>query len=54
MTYLPVIRGNNAQCQIAIMYITYDKVFGGTPNIFVGTFWLFPENGSISEWTVNT
>ena len=39
--------GNIAQCQIAIMYITYDKVFGGTPNSFV--FWLFPENGSILE-----
>ena len=33
------------------MYITYGKVFGGTPKIFM--FWLFPENGSISEWTVN-
>ena len=33
------------------MYITYGKVFGGTPNIFM--FWLFPENGSISERTVN-
>ena len=29
----------------------YGKVFGGTPNIFM--FWLFPENGSISEQTVN-
>ena len=26
-------------------------MFGGTPNIFM--FWLFPENGSISERTVN-
>ena len=33
------------------MYITYGKVFGGTPNICM--FWLFPENGSISERTVN-
>ena len=33
------------------MYITYGKVFGGTPNIFM--FWIFPENGSISERTVN-
>ena len=33
------------------MYITYGKVFGGTPNIFM--FWLFPENGSILERTVN-
>ena len=33
------------------IYITYGKVFGGTPNIYM--FWLFPENGSISEWTVN-
>ena len=33
------------------MYITYGKVFGGIPNIFM--FWLFPENGSISERTVN-
>ena len=32
------------------LYI-YGKVFGGTPNIF--TFWLFSENGSISERTVN-
>ena len=40
-----------AQWQIIIMYITYGKVFGGTPNIFM--FWFFPENGSISERTVN-
>ena len=33
------------------MYITYGKVFGGTPNIFM--FWLFPENGCISKRTVN-
>ena len=33
------------------MYITSGKVFGGTPNIFM--CWLFPENGSISERTVN-
>ena len=33
------------------MYITYGKVFGGTPNNLM--FWLFPENGSISERTVN-
>ena len=33
------------------MYITYGKVFGGTPNIFM--FWLFLENGSILERTVN-
>ena len=33
------------------MYITYGKVFGGTPNMSM--FWLFPENGSISERTVN-
>ena len=33
------------------MYITYGKVFGGSPNIFM--FWLFPENGSISERTIN-
>ena len=33
------------------MYVIYGKVFGGTPNIFM--FWLFPENGSISEPTVN-
>ena len=33
------------------MYITYGKVFGGTPNILM--FWIFPENGSISERTVN-
>ena len=33
------------------MYITYGKVFGGTPNIVM--VWLFPENGSISEQTVN-
>ena len=32
-------------------YVTYGKVFGGTPNIFM--FGLFPENGSISERTVN-
>ena len=32
-------------------YITYDKVFGGTLNIFM--FWIFPENGSISERTVH-
>ena len=42
---------NIAQWQIIIMYITYGKVFGGTPNIFM--FWLFLENGSISERTVN-
>ena len=35
-----------------ISYISYGKVFGGTPNIFM--FWLFPENGSISERIVNT
>ena len=33
------------------MYITYGKVFGGTPDILM--FWIFPENGSISERTVN-
>ena len=33
------------------MYITYGKLFGGTPNIFM--FGLFLANGSISEWTVN-
>ena len=33
------------------MCITYGKVFGGTPNIFM--FWLFPENGRISERTAN-
>ena len=33
------------------MYIAYGKVFGGTPNIFM--FWLFPENESISERTIN-
>ena len=33
------------------MYITYSKVFGGTPNILM--FWIFSENGSISERTVN-
>ena len=33
------------------MYITYGKVFGGTPNIFI--FWLFSENGSILERIVN-
>ena len=53
---LPAIVWNDIlQCNIAqwqiIMYITYGKVFGGTPNIFM--FWLFPENGSISERTVN-
>ena len=37
--------------QIIIMYITYGKVFGGTPNILM--FLIFPENGSISERTVN-
>ena len=37
--------------QIIIMYITYGKVFGGTPNILM--FWIFPENRSISERTVN-
>ena len=29
----------------------YGKVFGGTPNILM--FWIFPENVSISERTVN-
>ena len=33
------------------MYITYGKVYGGTPNIFM--FWLFSENGSISQRTIN-
>ena len=33
------------------MYITYGKVFGGTPKMFM--FWLFPENGRNSEQTVN-
>ena len=33
------------------MYITYGKVFGGTPTILM--FSLFPENGSISKRTVN-
>ena len=47
-----------AQWHIIIMYITHGKVFGGggggggTPNIFM--FWLFPENGSISERTFNS
>ena len=30
---------NIAQWQIIIMYITYGKVLGGTPKIFM--FWLF-------------
>ena len=34
------------------MYITYGKVFEGTPNIF--KFGLFSENESILERTVNT
>ena len=46
-----ILKCNIAQWQIIIMYITYGEVFGGTPNIFM--FWLFPENGSISERTVN-
>ena len=35
------------------MYITYmyGNMFGGTPNILM--FWIFPENGSIAERTVN-
>ena len=33
------------------MYITYGKVFGGTPNICM--FSLFSENGSISDRTIN-
>ena len=33
------------------MYITYGKVFGGTPKFCC--CWLFPENGSISERIVN-
>ena len=33
---------NIAQWQLIIMYITYGKVFRGTPNIFM--FWLFPES----------
>ena len=39
--------------KIIIMYIiiTYGKEFGGTPNIFM--FWIFPENGNISERTDN-
>ena len=48
MTYCNAILPNG---KFIIMYITYAKVFGGTPNIFM--FWLFPENGSISERTVN-
>ena len=30
------------------MYITYGKVFGGTPNIFM--VWLFPENEKKKNW----
>ena len=33
------------------MYITYGKVFVGTPNILM--FFIFPENRSIFERTVN-
>ena len=33
------------------MYITYGKVFGGTPKNFM--FWLFSKNGTISERIVN-
>ena len=45
------VHNDIAQWQIIIMYISYGKVFGGTPNICM--FWLFPENGSILERTVN-
>ena len=38
-------------CPMANYHYLYGKVFGGTPNSFM--FWLFPENGSISEQTVN-
>ena len=54
---LPAIVLNDIYCnailpyRCQIMYITYGKVFGGTPNILM--FWIFPENGSISERTVN-
>ena len=33
------------------MYITNGRMFGGTPNIV--TFWLFLENLSISEQTID-
>ena len=33
------------------MYITNGRVFGETPNIF--TFWLFLDNLSISEQTID-
>ena len=45
MQYCPVA---NYHC---VHIITYGKVFRGTPNIFM--FWLFSENGSISERIVN-
>ena len=34
-----------------VIYISYGKVFRGTPNISM--FWLYSENGSILERTVN-
>ena len=46
LQYCPV-----ANYHYTCMYITYGKVFGGTPNILM--FWIFPDNGSISEWTVS-
>ena len=46
-----ILKCNIAQCQIIIMYLTYGKVFGGTPNIYM--FWLFSENGSNSERIIN-
>ena len=33
------------------MYITNDRVLGGTPNILI--FWLFLDNLSISEQTID-
>ena len=46
-----ILKCNIAQWEINIMYITYGKVFGGTPNIFIS--WLFLENRSKSERTVD-
>ena len=42
---------NNVKWLNISMYITYGRVFGGTPNILI--FGLFLENESNLEWTMN-
>ena len=50
MTYCNAILPNG-KLSLCAYCITYGKVFGGNSKTFF-MFWLFPENGSISERTV--